>query len=161
MLQLLYRSIAVDPEFSKSDLDILRASLPYNRAHGISGFLWRADMQFFQALAGPKEKVRPLFEKIQRDARHHSIEVLINEQREWVKPFRGWAMGYDVVGAEIAGFGLRADGTRPPISQKGAVRIFEEMHRAADETESHGSLFPYARRPGEPEDRYYSRLGLS
>ncbi|GAA3867815.1 BLUF domain-containing protein [Celeribacter arenosi] len=158
MLQLLYRSVAINPELDSSDIEILRAALVNNRAAGVTGYLWRAEMQFFQVLHGTEDAVRSIFARILKDPRHHSIEVLHDAHTDQPTRFSEWSMGYDIVGADILGVSLQLDGTRPPISPEKAMRVIDEMAQAARDASEFGGAFPFARKPKESEGDYIARL---
>jgi len=157
-VRLLYRSIAKFPDFDPSDLAILRSALRFNLPHGITGFLWRANGQFFQALHGRAEALDDLMARIARDDRHTGVEVLVLEPTEAPSPFPDWSMGYDHFLAAELGIELAADGTRPAITPDSASHIFEAIVKAAHAVREFGSAFPYARVPGEEEDAYLKRL---
>ncbi len=161
MLQLLYRSFALWPEFEPSDLAIVQAALTHNPKVGISGYLWRAETQFFQALHGPTAAVQALMERIKADPRHHSVEILLQEQAQPSSPFEGWSMGYDLIGIELAGFGLDAQGQRPEVDAQLARQLYVEMAQAARDASQFGSAFPYARQAGESEEHYIARLNAA
>ncbi|PYC46476.1 hypothetical protein DI396_15180 [Litorivita pollutaquae] len=158
MLQVLYRSIACFPEFDVSDLAIVREALAFNPGQGITGYLWRAEDQFFQALHGPEQALRGLLPRIETDRRHHSFEVLMEATTEAATPFDGWSMGYDVVAVQMAGLGILGNGARPDISAPLAAQLWADMAQAARDAAQFGSSFPYARQAGESEATYISRL---
>ena len=158
MVQLLYRSIARDDEFSESDLDILLTALNFNRDNGITGFLWRGRGQFFQALHGPRETVMALMERIERDPRHAEVETLFEEERLAVSPFSDWAMGYDYLTEDELDIALNEDGTRPAITPAKAREIWDAMVRQAKSEAEWGTGFPYARKPAETVDSWIERL---
>ncbi|WP_353343116.1 BLUF domain-containing protein [Litorivita sp. NS0012-18] len=161
MLQLLYRSFALLPEIDSSNLAIVQAALTHNPKVGISGYLWRAETQFFQALHGPTAAVQALMERIKADPRHHSVEILLQEQAQPSSPFEGWSMGYDLIGIELAGFGLDAQGQRPEVDALSARQLYVEMAQAARDAAQFGSAFPYARQAGESEEQYFARLNAA
>lgn len=158
MVQLLYRSIARDEEFSESDLDILLTALNFNPANGITGFLWRGRGQFFQALHGPRAVVMPLMERIRRDPRHSGVEILLEEPAQPLSPFADWAMGYDYLTEDLLGIALEDDGSRPPVSPRTARDIWEAMKEQARSQDKWGSHFPYARKPEETVAAWLARL---
>ena len=86
-LILLYRSIARWADFDLSDIAILRQAMRFNRAAGITGFLWRANGQFFQVLHGPEMSVDALMARIARDDRHSDVEILLREASGLNSPF--------------------------------------------------------------------------
>jgi hypothetical protein len=91
--QLIYVSTAV-AELPEAELQaILSTARRENQAHGISGTLLYADGCFIQVLEGAPDAVTETFERIQLDARHHSVTVLL--QRPLAeRNFGDWTMGY-------------------------------------------------------------------
>ena len=72
---------------------LLRHSRPRNQALGITGLLLHREDSFFQVLEGEAESIHQVFDSIQKDPRHHRIEVLFEgpiESRE----FADWSMGF-------------------------------------------------------------------
>ncbi|GAA0873255.1 hypothetical protein GCM10009117_24020 [Gangjinia marincola] len=57
-------------------------SVTWNEAHDIHGAFIYTDGNFFQILEGPKELVKPLFENIKSDDRHHMIIKLYEKEIE-------------------------------------------------------------------------------
>ncbi|MDF1873522.1 BLUF domain-containing protein [Vannielia sp.] len=159
-MQLLYRSVARDEEFAESDLDILLTALKNNGPKGISGFLWRARGQFFQALHGPKEAVAPLMERIARDERHSGVEILLRESRDPQSPFADWSMGYDYIAEDSLGLGMDPNGARPVIDEAKARQIWEAMVEQARSQDEWGTHFPYARKRQESLDAWKERLEM-
>lgn len=159
--RLLYRSIPLRADFDPSDLDILRVALRHNAAAGITGYLWRANGQFFQALHGPADEIAALMGRIAADPRHRDLERLFEEPDEAVSPFPDWSMGYDHFLALELGADLEPDGRRPALSPADSREIFARMVEAAEEVRHYGSAFPHARAPGEDEAAYLARLDAS
>ncbi len=73
-------------------MDILQVSWRHNHNSDISGILIYDDNYFVQLLQGPINTVDTLYEKISRDLRHHSIE-LIGTELLARKDVNGWGMG--------------------------------------------------------------------
>ena len=97
---MVYVSIAAK-EFSPAELqELLSVSRRKNAKAGITGMLLYKDGHFMQLLEGPHQAVRDTFEKIEEDARHHSLQVLLNVRLE-VRNFERWSMGFELVG-EVA-----------------------------------------------------------
>lgn len=157
-VSVLYRSIACWPDLHPTDRDILAAALRFNRSAGITGFLWRANGQFFQALHGPRAALDALLGRIARDDRHHSVEVLLHETAPAPSAFAGWSMGYDHFLEASLGLQLGADGSRPPVNRTRAREILDAMVAASEEARLYGSVLPFARYRGESEERYLQRI---
>ena len=157
---LLYRSIASRADFDPSDLAILRTALRFNAAHGITGFLCRANSEFFQALHGRSDVVDALMARISHDPRHSDVEVLLREASDVRSPFPDWSMGYDHFLADQLGLGRGTEPGRPPINADQAQDLLAAIIDLAQEVNTYGSAFPYARAPGEAEGDYLRRLDL-
>jgi hypothetical protein len=86
---LIYTSIA-DPVLRYNDYQTLvnRASR-FNASTNITGLLVLSRLRFVQILEGDPAHLKPLFQRIQRDPRHHKVELVefcsIDERRfsEW------------------------------------------------------------------------------
>lgn len=161
MIRLLYRSIARFEDFHETDRQILCKALEFNAQNGISGFLWRANGQFFQALHGPEAVIDPLMARIAADDRHSDIEVLLRAPTEGASPFDDWAMGYDYMLENLLAVGLTPDGRRPDAAQIDVEQLWSEIVSAAHEQAQFGSVYPFARRPGESPQEYLSRLSAA
>lgn len=74
-------------------MNILQVSWRHNHNSDISGILIYDDKHFVQLLQGPINTVDTLYEKISRDIRHHSIE-LIGTELLARKDVNGWGMGF-------------------------------------------------------------------
>ena len=91
LVRLLYVSRSVDnmPETIES---ILTKSRSHNPSSGITGILCYGGGIFLQAIEGGRAAVSELYNTIQKDPRHHHVELLhfeeISERR-----FSGWTMG--------------------------------------------------------------------
>lgn len=89
---IVYRSEGLLPEADVSNLDILREALERNPAHGVTGFLHRDGRHFLQVLEGPRAGVEATLERIRRDRRHRSMELL-DEGPVERRRFGDWSMG--------------------------------------------------------------------
>lgn len=99
LIQLIYCS-AARRKFSHEELSgLLRFARQNNAKEGITGMLLYADGSFFQVLEGEEEKIRRLFEKIERDGRHHSITIIVQEPIA-ERSFGDWTMGYADIAPE-------------------------------------------------------------
>jgi hypothetical protein len=94
MFQLVYVSSATWP-MNNEDLNrILDMSRANNRRLGVTGLLLHIDQGFLQVLEGPKDAVLMLFARIQKDARHIGLRVLI-QQESTERLFADWLMGFE------------------------------------------------------------------
>ena len=158
--RILYRSLSKHADFDPSDLDILRTSLVNNVAQGITGFLVRAEAEFYQALQGETEALVNLIGRLSADERHSDIEILLFRNTDAPSPFESWAMSYDQFGFSNIGIAPSLPGTRTPISKEGSERIWNHMESVASADAAFGSAFAYARLPGETDLAYAKRLHL-
>ncbi len=91
MRQLVYVSIA-DRVFTEDELsEILIPSRHNNALDGVSGLLWSDGKRFVQVLEGPAASVREIFDRIQRDHRHHDL-VVVGDRLVDRREFGDWAM---------------------------------------------------------------------
>jgi acylphosphatase len=99
IFQILYLSSA-RPELTEDELlKILYESQQRNSERGITGLLLHSDGNIIQVIEGEKTAVESLFEKIERDTRHHQIMVLSRkfvEQRD----FPEYKMGFKLATTE-------------------------------------------------------------
>lgn len=74
-------------------IELLTTARRFNQQHSLTGLLLHKGDAFFQVLEGPKKYVCETLRRIQRDSRHHSIEMLVEETLE-DRRFDGWHMGF-------------------------------------------------------------------
>ncbi len=91
--RLLYRSKATNTLGSLHLFNMLSEARSRNAALGITGHLLYTEEVFVQCIEGPTESISTLWDSLQRDARHHDIELLargpIQERR-----FSDWNMAF-------------------------------------------------------------------
>ncbi len=91
--QLAYISQA---SFEPSDtelLEILSVSRVCNERDQITGFLMYHDLNFFQVVEGPPEKIESLFMRLHRDVRHHHIIKILDRETR-ARMFTSWSMAF-------------------------------------------------------------------
>lgn len=95
VLELVYISHA-SGHFGHQDLvDLLTHARVSNHKSGITGMLLYDGYEaFIQAIEGPEENVKNLFEKISKDPRHERISVLWQSEIE-TRSFPDWQMGFE------------------------------------------------------------------
>lgn len=99
MYSLIYRSVARE-SFSKPLIyKMLSEAREFNAAHGITGCLLYHKGQFIQLLEGAYSDVKSLYERIQKDDRHHQVEVLVEEEVS-ARIFDNWSMAFQDIGDE-------------------------------------------------------------
>ncbi|GAB4544041.1 MAG: hypothetical protein Tsb0013_00810 [Phycisphaerales bacterium] len=97
---LVYRSSATG-EVSDETLEaIRRTACSRNQPESITGFLLFADGCFLQLLEGPPEAVGELYTDIQRDPRHHALELLLDAPCAR-RSVPNWSMGVLFVDDQI------------------------------------------------------------
>jgi hypothetical protein len=90
---IVYVSTASRP-FSADDLvELLATSRAQNATVGITGMLLYKSGCFLQAFEGPPGVVHKLHRRIERDARHHNLVVLMDEAID-TREFSDWTMGF-------------------------------------------------------------------
>jgi hypothetical protein len=91
--RLLYRSKATNTLGSLHLFNMLSEARAKNANMGITGHLLYTEEVFVQCIEGPTESISSLWDSLQRDARHHDIELLsrgpIQERR-----FSDWNMAF-------------------------------------------------------------------
>jgi hypothetical protein len=88
---LLYCSAAIRPFQEEQLADLLEQARAYNKRHSITGLLCYDKGHFVQVLEGSPDEVNRLFARIERDPRHHHVQVLCrgtSSRREFVD----WSM---------------------------------------------------------------------
>ena len=91
--RLLYRSKATNTLGSLHLFNMLSEARAKNAAMGITGHLLYTEEVFVQCIEGTPEKVESLWQSLQRDERHHDLELLargpIQDRR-----YADWSMAF-------------------------------------------------------------------
>jgi hypothetical protein len=93
MLSLIYVSSSIKQLSDAELLDILKVSRENNSTQDITGLLLYKGGNFMQALEGPEEAVRALYEKIKQDPRHKDVSIISSEQIQ-ARQFPAWEMAF-------------------------------------------------------------------
>ena len=93
MYELVYSSIAKKEISEQEVIDILNTARDFNSKNNITGCLVFHKNEFIQVLEGDKDKVKILFENIEKDNRHYNV-LLINEGEKTERLFKNWTMVY-------------------------------------------------------------------
>ena len=94
LLQLVYKSTATR-DMTNADLrELLQQARSNNEERGITGLLLYVNGRFLQVLEGPESAVRDLFNTIEGDSRHTSVEMLLTTHTA-ERTFPDWKMGLD------------------------------------------------------------------
>jgi hypothetical protein len=73
---LLYCSAAIRPFDDEQLADLLEQARAHNKRYGITGLLCYDEGHFVQVLEGSPDEVDRLYARIERDSRHHHVQVL-------------------------------------------------------------------------------------
>ena len=93
VLQLIYASSETSPFTDEDLLALLDKTRTANEARDVTGLLLYHDGSFLQVIEGDPSVVRPLYDKIIADPRHHN-ERLVWEAEQDHRSFAGWSMGF-------------------------------------------------------------------
>lgn len=94
LIQVVYTSSARSRHMSNDEVrQILQASRRNNTGKGITGLLLYRDGSFAQFLEGPADAVDSLYDKIERDPRHHGV-IRVLRQAVTKRDFRQWSMAF-------------------------------------------------------------------
>ena len=93
MHSLVYRSVAIDNFELPSIYKMLSDARLFNSRHNITGCLLFHDNKFLQLLEGEEKEVERLFQRIRKDPRHHSMEIIC-EERSSIRLFDEWSMAF-------------------------------------------------------------------
>lgn len=99
MYSLIYRSVAIENLAFNDIRGINQKSITFNQKHDITGCLLHHQGRFIQLLEGRKKSVLNLFEKIEKDKKHHSVRIL-HTQNSIIRMFHNWNMIFDDVQKE-------------------------------------------------------------
>jgi len=103
LLLLVYVSSASRLFADHELLKMLKKFKDNNARADITGMLVYKGGNFMQAIEGPPDAVRELFERIQRDPRHTGIYKLLEKQIS-EREFSKWSMGFqnvDILPADV------------------------------------------------------------
>ena len=108
MYQLVYVSTATREFNGKELADLLQVARRNNGRDGVTGMLLYHGGSFFQVLEGDEEKVREIFDRVERDPRHQKVTVLHEEEQVDSRDFPDWSMAWceisDKALREVDGF---------------------------------------------------------
>ncbi|OUJ66027.1 hypothetical protein BXP70_29100 [Hymenobacter crusticola] len=134
LYSLVYTSQATT-RFGAADVQgLVERARVYNASHHLTGVLFYSEGQFLQVLEGEQTAVKALFAKIQRDPRHHQVQVR-REEMVRRREFPYWGMGLSLV---PVGVFTRLEQFIPPLPGDG-------MAREAPRPSLRGLLQPFVR----------------
>jgi HD-like signal output (HDOD) protein/CheY-like chemotaxis protein len=118
IFQLVYRSVAADSVDDATVEALVRQSQARNDQLGITGVLLYVAGHFLQVMEGDEGVVRRLYETIEKDPRHHSLEVLA-ETHLGQRVFPDWSMGLEhlPVADQLGSVHDDEDAPRSPFSR--------------------------------------------
>jgi hypothetical protein len=93
---LMYRSLARDAPSAEALHTLLRQCRERNAREGLTGFLVLHQGRFVQWLEGPEAGLQRVWASIERDPRHHQVELL-QRARDTHRLFAGWQMRLGMV----------------------------------------------------------------
>ncbi len=97
--QLSYLSLTQDG-VTQGEVESLAARAEFsNRARGVTGMMAVGGGLLFQVLEGPRDVVEALFQRIRRDSRHRSVQVLTDEMLA-SRDFDGFPMAFRTLDEE-------------------------------------------------------------
>jgi hypothetical protein len=91
--RLVYRSKATHKLGSLHLFNLLLQCRKRNRELGITGHLLYTEEVFVQCVEGPPESIEALWQSLQRDERHHDLELL-SRHPETTRRFPDWSMAF-------------------------------------------------------------------
>lgn len=91
--RLVYRSKATHKLGSLHLFNLLLRSRQRNRELDITGHLLYTEEVFVQCIEGPPASIEALWQSLQRDDRHHDLELL-SRQPETSRRFPDWSMAF-------------------------------------------------------------------
>jgi hypothetical protein len=93
MLELVYKSKAVQNINHDEIIKILETAEKFNKSNGLTGCLIFHKGYFIQLLEGDENTLRTLYAKIGNDKRHFDIELLY-EKNKSQRNFDDWGMAF-------------------------------------------------------------------
>lgn len=98
---VIYISKAVNLMSGSELHELLNESRNYNDQHHVTGmllyiegrFLLNTEGRFMQVIEGPEDEIKPLFETIKKDTRHHQL-IVFKHQSILKRNFTTWKMGF-------------------------------------------------------------------
>jgi hypothetical protein len=130
LIKLVYASAATKPFTQKALRELLSKARTFNSSVGISGLLLYHERSFFQILEGPEEAVMPLYAHIGRDPRHERVLLLSKKEKQEVRNFAAWSMGFvDVESspAKLPGFLKMLDAKSSFLDLQGDAKLVARL----------------------------------
>lgn len=145
LIQVVYTSSALSRHMPLDEVkQILRASRTNNTSKAITGLLLYRDGSFAQFLEGPADAVDSLYDKIERDPRHHGV-IRVLRQSVTKRDFRQWSMAFRDLDM------IKKRSPSPP----GSDRVGDEMAPEDAVNEGFSQLMNFGLRVGDASDNEY------
>jgi hypothetical protein len=130
LVRLIYASRAAGTITADALMPIMKGSRTRNAAAGITGVLVFSDGVFLQLLAGGRNAVSALYNRIACDERHRDVVLLAYDEVD-ERRFAGWSMGQANLSRLNPGILLkyseRAVLDPYALSNKATLALFEEL----------------------------------
>jgi len=138
LLSIVYVSTAAWVLDAEGVEELLKTARRNNQRAGITGMLLYVERNFMQAIEGPPDQVRDLYERLELDPRHYGLTKLINEPIV-ERQFAQWSMAYQPATLDLLrkmegfspflerGFDLAAMRARPDKAHKLLLTFREIM----------------------------------
>ncbi|MGB4467437.1 MAG: BLUF domain-containing protein [Azovibrio sp.] len=139
LIHLIYCSTATHEMSEVELLELLEESRKRNAELELTGMLLYGGGVFMQVLEGSPAAVTGLYQKIERDPRHHSL-FLLEQEAIAGRSFADWSMGFhalkteegkrfaDAFSLRAPGHGLEGKAIRPGIALE-LLRQFAQTQR--------------------------------
>jgi len=96
MQRIIYSSQATQDLSPDELVDLLRVARQHNEGADVSGMLLYCSQSFLQVLEGDKAVLRATYARINGDARHTNLRLLMDAEVT-TQLFPDWSMGFDHV----------------------------------------------------------------
>ncbi|MDC7998633.1 BLUF domain-containing protein [Gilvibacter sediminis] len=96
---ICYVSTAVSTITQNNVHDVFEGIVDNNLSLGITGVLLYSHGNFMQILEGPSDALKPLYDSIKRDPRHHHIIEIMNQPAE-ERMFENYLTGFTIVDSQ-------------------------------------------------------------
>lgn len=141
IFQLAYLSTRATGVTDEDVIDcIVLPAMRKNRNLDVTGCLWFSAGHFFQVIEGPHDTIDALFVTIEKDVRHHTVNVLLTE---------------NIPDRRFERFGMRAVQSNASQSLPRLIDTFDSKPRKAQPaTAVRRRWNPFARPPGLVNSRH-------
>ncbi len=138
MIHLIYGSSTAYPMTDDELVEILNKARIKNKTLNITGMLLYKSGNFLQVLEGEEDVVMPLFRTIEKDPRHHNVQLIAKRAMK-ERAFPEWEMGFAKVDSlkpiDVPGFSefltdeLDSERFREPVFAYMFLQAFKEGMR--------------------------------